>query len=323
MNWIPPMEPIISDEVKIGSEFVHEIKWDGIRGLVYLQENNFKLFTKKGNDRTDFYPELNTLYKELGLNNVVLDGELVVFDNRGLPSFQDVLVRETVRNKRNLQYYLNNYPVKYVIFDILQYQDKLLIKEALTERKKLLSQLINPIISKSHIIHLSEVFSDGKELYEKMKLNNMEGIVSKRASSTYIGGKKHDAWFKTKFTKKMLCAVGGIQWKDNKPNSLVLGITKDQEKLSFVGKASLGLKESDLQLLKQYSSELIQDECPFEDTSITDIDKTGTNLTWIKPFLTCWISFLELSNDGHFRHPKIIGFAALPMEEANGKVLTE
>jgi bifunctional non-homologous end joining protein LigD len=318
------MEPISCHEVKEGSEFIHEIKWDGIRGLIYIQHSDVRLFTKKGNERTDFYPELDSLYNELKQNDLVIDGEMVVVDENGLPNFHDVLVRETVKNKRNLQYYLKNYPIQYMVFDVLQYNGNLLTKQPLIERKNILTEILSPIVAKNNIVRLSEVFDDGKELYQNMKRNNMEGIVSKKKFSHYVEDKKHNEWFKTKFTKRMLCIVGGIQWKDKKPNSLVLGIkTSGTDKLICVGKASLGLKESDLQLLNQYKNELITEECPFDKNTIANISKTGTELTWAYPALTCWISFLELSNEGSLRHPKIIGFAALPIEEANGKVLTD
>lgn len=324
MNWIPPMEPISCQKVKEGPEFLHEIKWDGIRGLIYIQQSEFKLFTKKGNERTDFYPEMEPIYNELRKTDAVVDGEIVVLDEDGQPDFHDVLVRETVKSKRNLQYYLRNYPIKYMVFDILLYKGKLLTRQPLIERKKILSEVFRPITLKHRVVSLSEVFDDGNELYRNMKINNMEGIVSKKKQSLYIEGKKHEEWFKTKFIKRMLCIVGGIQWKDKKPNSLVLGIkTPEADKLICVGKASLGLKESDLQLLNQYKNELLTQECPFESSSLANISKAGTELTWTFPALTCWISFLELSNEGSLRHPKIIGFSAAPIEEANGKVLTE
>lgn len=322
MNWIVPMEPINCKDVKEDSEYIHEIKWDGIRGLVYLQNNEFKIYTKKGNERTGFYPEISTLYNTFKRDNIILDGEIVVLDKKGLPSFFNSLIRETVKSKRNLQYYLNNYPVKYIVYDVLQYKNELLTKHPLLKRKQILAQLLNSIENQNDTIRLSEVYSDGKELYKLMKQKNMEGIVSKKINSTYVAGKKHDAWFKTKFTKKILCIIGGIQWKSDKPNSLLLGIrTSQNEKLKFLGKASLGLKESDLMLLKAYGDELSQDKCPFEDDNISDM--TGKSITWIYPSITCWINFLELSNDGHFRHPKIIGFTTLPVEEANGRVLTD
>ncbi len=324
MNWIVPMEPNSTPLVKSGEDFVHEVKWDGIRGMVYLQNGSVKIFTKRGNERTDFYPELKPLETLSERNSIVLDGEIVVLDETGKPNFHNALVRETVKSKRNLQYYLKNYPVKYIVFDILMNEDKLLTKTELIYRKQILQKVLSPVVHRSETILISEDFSDGQELYELMKKRNMEGIVSKRLNSFYFPGKKHGEWFKTKFIKKMLCIVGGIVWKDDLPNSLVMGIrTQEHAKLMFMGKASLGLKGSDLQLLRQYKDDLRQMECPFEVGEIGDMDRTGGSLTWTLPVLTCWVSFLELSNDGRFRHPKILGFTNLPPEEANGKVLSD
>ena len=324
MKWINPMEPVSLNRVKNDSDFIHEIKWDGIRGLIYLQDGEMRLFTKKGNERTGFYPELDVINKVLKDRNVVLDGEIVVLDHSGQPSFHNVLIRETVKNKRNLEFYLKNYPVKYMVFDILMDKDKLLTKIPLFERKEILEKVISSITNNCDTVFLSQVFKDGRELYETMKEKNMEGIVSKKLNSFYLPGKKHEEWFKTKFTKRMLCIVGGIQWKDKRPNSLLMGITTEESaKLIYMGRASLGLKGSDLQLLMQYKDDLIMGECPFDQTGSAAFEKSGTELTWTVPTLTCWISFLELSNDGHFRHPKILGFTNLPAKEANGKVLTD
>ncbi len=324
MNWIVPMEPMSIPQVKEGPFYIHEIKWDGIRGMVYLQQHDMHIFTKKGNDRTGFYPELHILKEALGDREAVLDGEMVVNDKNGLPAFHNALVRETVKNKRNLEYYLKNYPVSYMVFDILFLRGKILTGLPLKERKQILEELMAPVARQIGNVFLSEVFDDGRSLYESMKLKNMEGIVSKNIESLYIGGKKHGEWFKTKFTKKMLCVVGGIQWKQENPNSLILGVKNEEgPELIFMGKASLGLKGSDISLLKEYGKELMQKECPFGKESISELDMTGTGITWTVPALTCWISFLELSNDGHFRHPKIAGFTRFPAEEADGKVLTE
>lgn len=323
MNWITPMEPVSIPNVKQGNDFIHEIKWDGVRGMVYLEAGSMRIFTKKGNERTGFYPELNLLEKELGAGQVVLDGELVALDASGQPSFHNVLVRETVKSKRNLQYYLRNYPVKYMMFDILMSNGELLTNRYLSERKKILEQVVSPVVAASDTFYLSRAYDNGKELYEMMKQKNMEGIVSKKLSSFYLPGKKHEEWYKTKFTKKMLCIIGGIVWKEKLPNSLLMGIkTEESSKLVYMGRASLGLKGSDLLLLKQYKNDLVQEECPFE-LAITDVNRSGTELTWTVPAITCWVSFLELSNDGVFRHPKILGFTNIPIDEANGKVLTD
>ncbi len=324
MNWITPMEPVSIPQVKQGKDFVHEIKWDGIRGMVYLEAGSMRIFTKKGNERTEFYPELDLLEKELGTGQVVLDGELVVLDATGQPSFHNVLVRETVKSKRNLQYYLRNYPVKYMMFDILMSNGQLLTNKFLSERKKILEEVVSSLVAASDTFYISQAYDNGEELYELMKQKNMEGIVSKKLNSFYLPGKKHEEWFKTKFTKKMLCIIGGIIWKEKLPNSLLMGVrTGESSKLVYMGRASLGLKGSDLLLLRQYKNDLVQEDCPFELEAITDVSKSGMELTWTVPAITCWVGFQELSNDGVFRHPKILGFTNLPVNEANGKVLTD
>ncbi|PYG88152.1 bifunctional non-homologous end joining protein LigD [Ruminiclostridium sufflavum DSM 19573] len=324
MNWIAPMEPIGIDAVKDSSEYIHETKWDGIRGLVYIQNSELKIYTKGGKERTAFYPELGVLAEKFKSKDIILDGEMVVFDKNGLPSFYSSLVRESVKSEKNLKYYQKNYPVNYFVFDILQYKDKLLTGYGLRERKQLLGQVTDSLTGKNNFFHLSEAYTDGRELFKKMKEKNMEGIVSKKITSPYISGKKHDAWYKTKFTKKMLCIIGGILWKNKEPYSLALGVKiAESEKLNYVGKASLGLKASDFKLIKEYREKLIQEECPFSEDSAAGLDTKGNELTWTNPFITCWVNFLELSNDGHLRQPKLAGFTSLPASEADGKVLTE
>lgn len=324
MNRIVPMEPLNCREVKEDKIFIHEIKYDGIRGMIYFQGSDYRLFTKKGNERTDFYPELKILNSLLGSGKVILDGEIYVLDKDKRPAFHNILTRETVKSQRNLQFYINNYPVNYVVFDILQIDDRLLTGIPLMERKELLDKVMRPVIGNCDNIYISSIYDNGKELFEQMKNKNMEGIVSKKSDSLYMGGKNHQDWFKTKFIKKMLCIIGGIQWKGQKPNSLILGIkTRGNSKLAYLGKASLGLTQADLMLLKQYREQLEQPECPFDGESIRGLNNTGSDIIWAMPCITCWISFLELSKDGHFRQPKILGFSNLPVEEAYGKVVTE
>jgi bifunctional non-homologous end joining protein LigD len=325
MKWIEPMEPIICTEVKEDTQYIHEVKWDGIRGMVYLENNKINIYSKRGNERTAFYPELYVLLDVFKSQKVIFDGELIVLDDEGLPSFHNSLVRETVKSEKNLRYYMQSYPVKYMIFDVLYYKKQLLTQVPLFERKQLLPHLLQPLIDNSDTIALSESYSNGEELYRQMKKKNMEGIVSKKITSTYISGKKHEAWFKTKFIKKMLCIVGGIQLKCGNVNSLILGIrvNENDDSLTYMGKASIGLKESDFKLLKEFKNELMQTRCPFDLSALQPINAPGTEIIWVNPVITCWVSFLELSDAGHFRHPKIEGFSQLPAVKADGKVIAE
>lgn len=315
MEWIQPMEPISVPNVVTGPEWLHEIKWDGIRGLSYIENGHFRIFTKRGNERTGFYPELSNINGLLDARNAILDGEIIIFDNEGKPSFYSSLVRERVRDIKKVRHYSQTYPAHYILFDILYLNGRSLTQLPLMERKKLLENTV----TKSDTITLTDSFDKGQNLYSLMKSKNWEGIVSKQRDSLYLPGKAHKSWLKTKLSRKMLTVVGGIQWKDNMPNSLLLGIYKDAV-LIFVGKASLGLNQEQLYILREQAPSLSQATIPFTGESLAGIKG---NFTWFTPLLTCWTHFMEYTNDGHLRHPKILGFSTSKPNEANGKEYVE
>ncbi len=147
-----------------------------------------------------------------------------------------------------------------------------------------------------------------------MKRKGWEGIVSKKKNSLYCPAKNHSEWFKHKNLKKILAAICGIQWKDSLPNSLILGIFRDDSWV-YIGKASQGLTFEERRQLKQYAVRHRNDDCPFRDVRLCK----GESFTWLKPAVTCWIRFLEWTNDGTMRHPAILGFSHLSAEQANGK----
>jgi bifunctional non-homologous end joining protein LigD len=309
------MEPILIPHIMTGEEWIHEIKWDGIRGLTYIGNDGLKIYTRHGNERTVFYPELQEIKSLLDARQAVLDGEIVVFDDAGNPSFYNSLVRERVKDTKKVKYYSGLYPAKYILFDIMNLNGKDLTSTSLFERKKILESSVR----RSSSITLTDSFAEGGGLYDLMKVKQWEGIVSKQKSSRYVSGKLHNSWFKTKLSRKMLAVVGGIQWKSNMPNSLLLGVYKENE-LVFIGKASLGLNQEQIYLLKEQSVNMSIKNCPFSKDSLPGIKET---LTWLNPVLTCWVHFMEFTNDGQMRHPKILGFSSSGPAEANGKEYVE
>ncbi|TCS84168.1 bifunctional non-homologous end joining protein LigD [Tepidibacillus fermentans] len=303
------MEPILRPDIPSGDAWIHQIKWDGIRGLTYIDQTGIRLYTKKGKERTEFYPELQQLSKLVEGDSMILDGEIVVLNDEHKPSFELVLTRERVRTTEKIPFYVKKYPIKYILFDILFLNGKNLTKRALIERKNLLLQSVH----QNETIAITDDFKDGIKLFSLMREKGWEGIVSKHLDSAYIGGKNHKEWFKVKLQRKMLVVVGGVSWKNEFPNSLLLGVYR-KDRLLFIGKASLGLKESDFQMIKEFVPQLMQNHSPFYQlpTKIKDV-------TWIKPALTCWVQFLEWTNDGQLRHPKILGFSPYSPYQAIGK----
>lgn len=311
MEWIQPMEPILIPEVRTGDGWMHEIKWDGIRGMSYVQNGRMRLYTKRGNERTAFYPELAEVTELLGAGEAVLDGEIVVFDSGGNPSFYSSLVRERVQDVKKVSYYSRLYPAKYILFDILALDGRDLTRTPLSERKRMLEAAAG----RSGNITLTDSYDEGRALYELMKAKNWEGIVSKKKDSPYVPGKGHDLWFKTKLSRKMLAVVGGIQWKTGMPNSILLGVYREGT-LVFIGKAGLGLNQEQLYLLGEQAAGPGPRVCPFAGESMAGVKG---DFTWLDPALTCWVHFMEFTADGQMRHPKILGFSQAKPFEANGK----
>ncbi len=309
MQLLEVMEPIISNKVMLGEDWIHQIKWDGIRGITYIDHRSFRLFTKSGRERTDFYPEISDTVTLLNGHQAIFDGELVVFDPQGKPSFNLVLTRDRLKSRTSLSLYTQKYPVNYIIFDILFFNGNDLRFLPLSERKQILKEQMN----QNSCIGITDDYSDGLNIYNLMKEKNFEGIVSKKKDSIYLPGKKHDLWVKTKISKKILAVIGGISWKANMPNSLLLGIYTSENVISYVGRASIGLTEADFRTLKEYSQSLKQDVSPFSNLP------KAKDVTWFKPILTCWVSFLEWTDGSSLRHPKILGFSSKKATSADGK----
>lgn len=308
MEILQVMEPILAKDLLTGDSWLHQIKWDGIRGITYIDDGKFRVYTKSGRERTSFYPELGDTVSLLKGKQAVLDGEIVVFDSQSRPSFQSVLTRERVRTKENLPIYLQRYPVHYIIFDILYLNGKDLRNLSLEDR----AEILQAHIQKNARITITDNFHDSVQLYHLMREKNFEGIVSKNKASKYIAGKKHSQWYKTKIYKKILAIIAGLSWKAGMPNSVLLGIYH-QQGLVYIGNASIGLSQNDLRLLKEHSSSNFLEQSPF--INLDQVKETS----WLKPILTCWVSFLEWTEGKSLRHPQIVGFSNEQPINADGK----
>jgi bifunctional non-homologous end joining protein LigD len=293
------MEPVSVSEVVKDAGFIHQIKWDGIRGVSVIEQGCMTLFTKKGGICTAAYPEISKLPLQIDAKQAVLDGELVVFAD-GRPSFYHVLRRSLTRSEAGVKRLAAAYPARYIIFDILSINNEDLRQKPLAERQ----QVLKRHFTNSAAAALTDSFDDGEALFALMKQKSMEGIVSKRLSSRYIPGKRHSDWFKTKINKKLLCVVTGIQLNNSQPASLALGVYREGG-LTAVGAVSSGLNQSDWAQLWDYMQK----------------EKTGgqKDVIWIRPALTCWVRFAEWTDHMTLRHPVLLGFSNKDAAEATGE----
>lgn len=279
------MEPVLLPDVKREAGFIHQVKWDGIRGVAMIENGAVRLYNKSGIESTARYPELWTLPQSVDAQQAVLDGEIVALvDSR--PSFYHVLRRSLSKNGSNAL----RFPVRYIVFDLLFLNHRDIRPLPLEERQ----QLLQGCFTGSAVAALTDSFEDGAALYELMKQKGMEGIVSKRLASPYTAGKRHADWFKTKLTKKLLCAVTGVNYKNGLPSSLSLGVYREGL-LTSVGDVGSGVKTDDLTVL---AKQLVPGEAPR---------------------ITCWVRFSEWTPHATLRHPVFLGFSDSPPQNATGE----
>ncbi len=285
-GYIKPMLAKEIDKPFSDKEWVYEIKWDGYRAIAEVNKKKVELYSRNGNSFNASYPMVVEALQELKIN-AILDGEIVVLDEKGHPSFQ------------LLQYYgsNSNNPIVYRVFDLLEMNGKNTCGLTLLERKELLEELL----PKSNVVLYSEHIAEkGKEFFEVSLQNDLEGIMAKKAGSLYSPGVRTNEWLKIKNHKTQEAIICGFtEPRESRKHfgALILGML-DGNKLKYIGHTGSGFNTAGLKDMNRFLEPLIQKKSPFKE-------KVQTNMpvTWVKPKLVCEVKYTEWTRDGRLRHP--------------------
>lgn len=201
---ITPFEPILADQLPIGSQWLAQIKWDGVRMLSYSDGNSSELINRRGNYRTAQYPELTDVSAYCKADSVILDGEIIALKD-GKPSFHEVMRRDSLKNGSTISVVRHQVPVIYMIFDILFYNGQSTIDQPLFTRQQLLSDILLP---HPHVQAVPS-YTDPAELFAAAQSQSLEGIICKDINSTYAPGGKDKRWQKRKIISD-ITAVAGV-----------------------------------------------------------------------------------------------------------------
>ncbi len=266
--------------------WLFEIKWDGYRAIAEIENGDVKLYSRNGLNFNDAYPILIKGLSQIK-GSAIIDGEIVVLNEEGLPEFQ------------LLQHYEpgNGHPIQYQVFDILFLGGKNIYDLPLLERKILLKQFLkkNPVIKYS-----DHILKEGISFFEITGNRNMEGIIAKKADSLYYPGKRSGEWLKIKHHHTQEAIITGFTRPTGSRKyfgALVLGIMKNN-KLHYCGHTGSGFNTRTLQEMHDLMKPLIQTKSPFEEKV-----QTNTPVTWVKPKLVCEVKCTEITRDGKLRHP--------------------
>jgi bifunctional non-homologous end joining protein LigD len=278
--------------------WIFELKYDGIRAMVSVARDAVRITGRRGGDETPRYPEAPAIRAGIHARQAVVDGELVVLDADGRPSFERLQQRINVNRDVDVRRVAAEHPVTFVAFDLLQLEGRDLLATELRIRKKTLRETI---VDSPHILFAEHVERDGVALFEEARTSGIEGIVGKRADSPYRPGMRSSDWVKIKSWRSQSCVIVGYTAgrgrRVNQLGALILAVF-DGGRFVHCGQVGTGFDDKTLRDLKERLRPLIVDTSPVDPAP-----KPSEPATWVKPELVCEVRFSEWTSEGMLRHP--------------------
>ena len=299
-----PMLATRGTRVPTGAEWVHEVKWDGMRVLASVRRGRFTLTSRNENDVTVSFPDLEGLADRsvLGGHDVLLDGEVVAFIE-GRPVFGALADRMHVAQARKAQLAAARNPVTLMVFDLLSFDGLDATTLALRDRRALLEQLGLD----SPRWQVPPTYDDGPVLQEATRAQGLEGIVSKKRDSCYSPGRRSEEWLKFPHRPAGSYVVGGWRLETGSTDRLgaLLVGEPTSEGLVYRGRVGSGVAGAAAQRLRELLGPLSSGRSPF-DTEVPREDALGT--TWVRPEVVVEVESLGLTpREGRLRQPAYVG----------------
>ncbi|HJR84450.1 MAG TPA: DNA ligase D [Nitrososphaeraceae archaeon] len=294
-----------TDKAFDSKNWVFEIKWDGVRAILFKNKKNIMIQSRNGNDITKRYPEIvNAARISLrSCGSAVIDGEIVILNEKGVPDFHIHQHRINIQDSRAIKVLSKQSPATYYVFDMLYKESKSLKEIGYLERRAILSRALEV----NEYIKISDYIDEkGKEILRSSKELKLEGIVAKFKNIIYREGTRSKDWLKIKNTKTQDCIIIGYTKGEgvrvNYFGSLVLAVhCPIQQKLKFVGHVGTGFDDETLDLLSSILKKNENDSMP-----IDRLPYINREITWLNPVLVVEVKFTNWTKDGILRAPVFI-----------------
>jgi bifunctional non-homologous end joining protein LigD len=288
------LPPAASDRL-----WAYEMKWDGVRTLARVVDGRLGLRSRNDIDMTVAYPELQPLADGLAGRQVLLDGEIVSFDDQGRPSFRRLQKRMHVTSPTAAKQLSASDPAILLVFDVLYLDGRSLLRLPYSERRELLDELA---LSGPAWQSPPAFTGNGAQAVRTSQEQQLEGVVAKRLSSTYTPGRRSPDWIKVKNFRTQEVLIGG--WRpgagrrEGMIGALLLGLP-GEDGLSYIGKVGTGFTDAALADLARRLRPHSRPGNPFLD--IPNIETRDAH--WVEPTLVGEVAFGEWTSDGRLRHP--------------------
>ncbi len=300
---VEPMLATLTDAEHFGDQegWAFEMKWDGVRAMVYLAGGRVQLLSRKGRDDTAAYFDVVDDLAALDVRSALLDGEIVVADPSGRPDFGLLQGRINLTRPADIERAAKTWPAQLMLFDVLELNGQSMIKKPYEERRAVLEALVPP--TKGSRVQVPPIFDgDLEAAKETSQLLRLEGVVAKRRTSIYQPGSRSRTWLKIKNHVAQEVIIGG--WRpgqgrrDGGVGSLLMGVPT-AEGLRYVGRVGSGFNDRQLDEIDALLAKLARQTSPLIDVPRED----ARDAHWVTPSLVGEVTYGELTGPGRLRHP--------------------
>ena len=303
-QMVRPMLATRTNAVFSKPGWIYELKWDGYRLLANVHQGKVNIYSRNG---ISYNLKFQKICREL--QNIpydaILDGEVVVVNEEGIPEFQK-LQNYNEDTEGELRYY---------VFDLLFLNGHDILHLPLLERKSLIEDVIAGL---DHVFYCDHLESMGNTFYDQAVAAGMEGIIAKKADSTYTPGIRTENWLKIRSAESQEVLICGYTESEGHVfGSLILGLFRDGQ-LTYAGNCGSGFNDALQRELLEAFQPYVREKSPFEKK----INLKGRKPTWLEPELICEVKFSEWTSSGSMRHPVFKGMRQdkIPVEIQPEKV---
>jgi bifunctional non-homologous end joining protein LigD len=297
-EWIGPMLATLTHRRFSDPDWIFERKLDGERCLAYCSGRTVRLLSRNRQRLGGTYPEIVDLLQSGREHDVVIDGEVVAFED-GRTSFSRLQKRMGLTDPEAAR--RSGVAIFYYVFDLLHLDGYEVTRLPLRDRKALLRKAVR---YRAPLRFTSHRNREGEAYFADACRSGWEGLIAKRAASPYASRRSPD-WLKFRCSNQQELVVGGFTEPRGSRvglGALLLGYYEDG-KLVYAGKVGTGFDVATLLSLRQRLDELEQPRSPFASTA--RIRESGVH--WVKPVLVAEVAFTEWTTDGMLRHPRYLG----------------